>query len=222
MQLDTERAYEAGGFVAAEGCFVRSSYRDRPSFAFVVAVGAADERACTWLASFFGCGTIHHYARRRAHYDDEVRFQVRKLRDLVEVVVPFMDEHLPPSYKREQYHVWREELLRYWEHDARRRRPCVVEACDRPAVAHGRCHKHDMQWRRQRQRDERPESRSSAAVTRSATIPLLVREAQAVIEARRAPRPARQLSAGPSPSPSPEVSARQSTLGTSAQSFSSA
>jgi hypothetical protein len=38
----------------------------------------------------------------------------------VEVVVPFMDEHLPPSHKRGQYLAWRAELVDYWEHRARR------------------------------------------------------------------------------------------------------
>ena len=38
-------------------------------------------------------------------------FIVRRMRDLVEVIVPFMDEHLPPSYKRDQYEVWRTALL---------------------------------------------------------------------------------------------------------------
>jgi len=149
----TEIASHIGGFVAAEGTFVASIGAGASNFAFAVALGATDAGACQWLAAYFGCGTIHQYARRRPHYDDEVRFQVRRLRDLVEIVVPFMDEHLPPSHKREQYLAWRAALLHHWEHDARRRRSCTADSCDRPAVAHGRCHKHDMQWRRARARD---------------------------------------------------------------------
>ena len=111
-----------GGFVAAEGCFTAAGTETKHSFTFAVALGETDAAACELLHDFFGCGTIHHYARRKAHYDDEVRFQVRKLRDLIERVVPFMDEHLPASYKREQYLVWRTQLLDYWEHEARRPR----------------------------------------------------------------------------------------------------
>jgi hypothetical protein len=151
----TDVADRIGGFVAAEGCFVCSASRDRLSFAFVVGLGASDEAACEWLQGFFRCGTIHRYERRRPHYDDEVRFQIRKQRDLVQVVVPFMDEHLPPSHKRSQYRRWRAALLDHWEHTARRSRPCTIEGCDQPAVAHGRCHRHDMQWRRAEARAKR-------------------------------------------------------------------
>jgi hypothetical protein len=118
----TDAAAFAAGFVCAEATFTTSRTPTRKSFTFAVALGAADTGACEWLHAFFGCGTIHHYARRRAHYDDEVRFQVRRLADLVDRVVPFMDEHLPVSYKRDQYLAWRAELLAYWEHRARRRR----------------------------------------------------------------------------------------------------
>jgi hypothetical protein len=69
-------------------------------------------------------------------------FAVNALPDLVEVVVPFMDEHLPPSHKREQYQLWRADLLEYWEHEAKRRRPCTVEDCDQPRRAKGVCRKH--------------------------------------------------------------------------------
>ena len=69
-------------------------------------------------------------------------FQVRKLKDLVDVVVPFMDEHLPASHKREQYLVWRAQLLDYWEHRARRRRACTVEGCEKPQRAKGVCRGH--------------------------------------------------------------------------------
>jgi len=67
---------------------------------------------------------------------------VSALADLVEVVVPFMDEHLPPSHKREQYLVWREELLAYWETKAKRRRVCTVDGCDHPQRAKQVCRRH--------------------------------------------------------------------------------
>lgn len=100
---------------------------------------------CHALQAFFGVGNVYEYRRRRDHYDDEVVFSVQSLRDLVEVIVPFMDEHLRPSYKREQYDAWRAELLDYWEHRAKRRRPCTVEGCDHPNRARGLCRHHYFQ-----------------------------------------------------------------------------
>jgi hypothetical protein len=105
-----------GGFVAAEGTFFVTRRTERLKvFTFAVGLGATDAETCELLHTFFGCGSIVRSARRQAHYDDEVRFQVRRRADLVTRVVPFMDEHLPPSYKRTQYAVWRSELIAYHE-----------------------------------------------------------------------------------------------------------
>lgn len=146
MQPVTELADAIGGFVAAEGCFVSSSERGLPSFAFVVALGARDASACNLLQAYFGCGTVHAYARRAPTFDDEVRFQVRRFADLRNVIVPFMDEHLPPSRKRDQFDAWRHELLA----DATRRstppRVCRVEGCGRPHRAKGLCSTHYRAW----------------------------------------------------------------------------
>jgi hypothetical protein len=87
-------------------------------------------------------GRLVGHRRRRPHYDDEVAFVVTRLRDLVEVVVPFMDDHLPVSHKRVQYEAWRADLLAYWEHQARRRRPCRLPGCSSPALASGLCRPH--------------------------------------------------------------------------------
>lgn len=132
-----------GGIIAGEGAFLRGG--GVPSFTVRIMLGASDEATIELIAAYFGVGTTHRYARRKEHYDDEVVFQVRKLRDLVEVIVPFMDEHLPPSHKRTQYLSWRAELLDYWEHEARRRRTCTVDGCDQPQRAKGVCRTHYYQ-----------------------------------------------------------------------------
>jgi hypothetical protein len=135
----TERAEWLGGFVAAEGTFTFSGTR---TFAFAVALGASDAGTCEQLHEFFGVGHVRWYPRRKAHYDDEVVFVVRRLRDLLDVVVPFMDEHLRPSYKREQYEAWRRALLDYWETSARRVRSCIRDGCEQPRRAKGLCRRH--------------------------------------------------------------------------------
>ncbi len=119
-----ELAEFLGGLVAAEGTFVRSFIRGasgirRPTFTFAVGLGAADAGTCHLLQDFLGVGQVRRYPRRKAHFDDEVVFAVRSVPDLVDVVVPFMDAHLPLSHKRTQYLAWRPELLAY---DASRRR----------------------------------------------------------------------------------------------------
>lgn len=128
-----------GGFVAAEGCFTWNGDR---LFMFEVALGATDAGMVELMHEFFGVGRVGFGRRRKAHYDDETYLHVRKTQDLVEVIVPFMDEHLPPSYKREQYEAWRAALLDHWEHRASRRRPCTVAGCDRPQKGRGVCRHH--------------------------------------------------------------------------------
>lgn len=140
MRPATDLADYVAGFVAPEGTFGVTG--EPPSFTFAVSLGATDRESCALLRAYFGVGRIRAYPRRRDHFDDEIRFQVRKLRDLVEVIVPHMDEHLPPSHKRDQYLAWRATLLDYWEHGARRRRPCTVPGCDALQRAKGMCRRH--------------------------------------------------------------------------------
>lgn len=124
---DTTRAvaHFLGGFTAAEGTFVRSevprpSGPGRPTFTFAVSLGSVDISSCELFRTFLGVGQVRRYPRRKPGNDDEVVFSIRSIPKLLEVVVPFMDEHLPPSHKRQQYLAWREELVSY---DEVRRRP---------------------------------------------------------------------------------------------------
>jgi hypothetical protein len=142
----TEIADFLGGFTAAEGTFGRSGTR----FRFAICLGAADRGMCELFAAYLGVGHITTSPRRKPHYDDEVTFAIQSLRELVNFVVPFMDEHLPESYKRKQYLSWRANLLDYVENKARKpRRQCTVDGCDLPARAHGLCRRHLWQFRRQ-------------------------------------------------------------------------
>ena len=133
-----EQAVWVGGFVCAEGSFIRSGN----SFRFAVGLGATDAESCHQLHRFFGVGSVTTSPRRREHYDDEVAYHVQALPDLVDVVVPFMDAHLPASYKRDQYLAWRAALLDYWERGARRVRPCAVPGCQQPRKIKGLCRPH--------------------------------------------------------------------------------
>jgi hypothetical protein len=129
-----------GGFVAAEGTFTQPLAGRK--FSFGVALGALDSESCERLRAFFGVGSIVRSKRRRDHYDDEVQFQVRSLKDLVHIVMPFMDAHLPPSHKRQQYLRWKQELLHYWDNGAKRVRACTVPDCETQRRAHGLCRHH--------------------------------------------------------------------------------
>jgi hypothetical protein len=141
--VDAAIAAFIAGFTAAEGCFTScSTEAGVRRFRYVIALGAVDGVSCAALRYAFGAGRLHQSVRRQEHYDDEVTFSVDALRDLVEVIVPFMDEWLPPSHKREQYLAWRAELLDYWEHRAKRRRSCSIDGCPNDRRAKGLCRHH--------------------------------------------------------------------------------
>jgi hypothetical protein len=101
VQPDTDAlATFLGGFLAAEGCFSGSSKGNR--FILEVGLGASDREMCELLHSFLGIGHVYDSARRKPHHDDEAVFHATALRELLDVVLPFMDAHLPASYKRKQ------------------------------------------------------------------------------------------------------------------------
>ncbi|MFO7590666.1 MAG: LAGLIDADG family homing endonuclease [Acidimicrobiia bacterium] len=141
---DASAAFLAG-FVAAEGSFIRTGGR----FRLAVGLGATDAGMCHTLQEFLGCGRIHTFPRRAAHYDDEVQFVVTSIRDHIERVVPFMDAHLPPSHKRAQFEAWRDDLVVHWETRARRRRRCTIPGCEERQRAHGLCRHHLWVLRRE-------------------------------------------------------------------------
>jgi hypothetical protein len=91
---------------------------------------------------------VRWFARHKPHHDVEARWTVKALPDLTSVIVPFMDVHLPASYKRVQYLAGRAALLDYWEHGARRRGTCTVAGCGQPHRAHGWCRHHLHVYRR--------------------------------------------------------------------------
>ena len=97
---------------------------------------------CELLLDYLAVGHIHQSPRRKPHYDDEVSFAIGALGDHLAITIPFMDEHLPESHKRTQYLAGRAELLDHWEHRAKRRRPCMVDGCEKPRRAHGYCREH--------------------------------------------------------------------------------
>jgi hypothetical protein len=109
VQRVTDLADALAGFVAAEGTFVRS--RDARRFRFAVALGGTDAGMCELLRAFLGVGSVRTYPKRKPEHDDEVVFAVTSRAALREVVVPFIDEHLRPCYKRRQYEDWRRALL---------------------------------------------------------------------------------------------------------------
>ena len=105
------------GFVDGEGCFSCPIQRDRtmtlgwqvqPRFA--VTQGERSVHVLQLLRDFFGCGTIYRNRRRDNHKEDLFRFDVSRLQDLREVVVPFFDANPLRTAKLEDFEKFKRVL----------------------------------------------------------------------------------------------------------------
>lgn len=130
----------AAGVIAGDGHFSVSP--DGRSFALVVQVDEADLELCQGLRSAFGVGTVRVGPPRRPGGRRVAVFQVRRLGDLAEVVVPALDAWLPRCHKRSQFDRWRDVLLARWRSGTRRPRVCTLEGCEQRHRARGLCRRH--------------------------------------------------------------------------------
>ena len=95
------------GFVAAEGCFAHSGAR----FRLAVALADDDVAGVELLRAFTGVGTICRSPPRSERTKGAVIWAVQSRVELLDVVVPWLDDHLAPCHKRQQYEAWRAALL---------------------------------------------------------------------------------------------------------------
>jgi LAGLIDADG endonuclease len=114
-----ERLIRAGwvvGFVDGEGCFSigfvrqpdragRAGYRTgyQVVYRFVVTQGVASAPAIEELHEFFGVGRIYRNRRHDNHKEDLLQYRVGRLPDLLEVVIPFFEEHPLRTAKRRDF-----------------------------------------------------------------------------------------------------------------------
>jgi LAGLIDADG endonuclease len=95
------------GFVDGEGCFSISVVRNagcrlgwQVQHEFSVTQAATSLPALELLIKEFGCGTIIESTRHDNHRDALLRFSVKRRSHLVDVVVPFFEEHPLRTAKR--------------------------------------------------------------------------------------------------------------------------
>jgi len=98
------------GFVDGEGCFscpiqrnsrMRMGWQLQPMFAVVQ--GARSAQALALVQSYFGCGKIYRNRRRDNHREDLLTYQVFRLSDLLEVIIPFFEAHPLITAKNEEF-----------------------------------------------------------------------------------------------------------------------
>lgn len=88
------------GFVDGEGCFSISVVRNagcalgwQVQHEFSVTQGASSRPALELVRTRFGCGSIIEQQRHDNHREPLLRFSVKRRSDLVNVVVPYFEDH---------------------------------------------------------------------------------------------------------------------------------
>ena len=107
--------YFVAGFIAGEGCF---GYNEKNKFVqFVVGVHIRDKNMLLEVQKAIGGGTVRSFSCR----PNMVRYQIGGFYQLKEKVIPFLDAYLmdSPTFKKEQYKIWREKIMSY-KHQRRR------------------------------------------------------------------------------------------------------
>lgn len=104
------------GFVDGEGCFSISVVRNRTcrlgwqvQHEFSVSQTSSHIGVLEEVAGRFGCGTVIVNRRHDNHREAMARFSVKRRRDLVDVVVPFFEEH-PLKIKTSYFELFRSVL----------------------------------------------------------------------------------------------------------------
>ena len=98
-----ERLYQAGwivGFVDGEGCFSISIFRNsKTKFGwqimpeFVITQGERSLNVLKEIQTFFKCGRIYINRRYDNHREHIYRFCVRKMEDLIQIIIPFFRKY---------------------------------------------------------------------------------------------------------------------------------
>jgi hypothetical protein len=98
------------GFVDGEGCFSAPLYKNhktrmgwqvQPSFAVVQ--GTRSVHVLYELKQYFGCGGVYINHRHDNHREHLYRYDVRRLDDLVNRIVPFFEANPLRTAKREDF-----------------------------------------------------------------------------------------------------------------------
>ena len=146
--------WAVAGFVAGEGCFTRSpSGKTFPDgspgvkFVFTIQVAAHDRGLLEAVRAAIGSGSISaDRPPARPGWQPTVRFDVRSHRAHRRHTIPFMEAHLLPSHKRQQFEAWRDDLAAYeGAHPTRWGEgpsSCSILGCERPVRGRGLCRSH--------------------------------------------------------------------------------
>ncbi len=145
--------WSLAGFVAGEGSFMvtkqQPGFADgdpRLRFVFAVCVAERDRDLLERLQRRLGFGSICLQRSRRLRWQPTTTLTVNSRRAHRLSVIPFMDRHLLPSAKRDQFDQWVAAMDAYdSEHPTRwgmGPSTCRIDGCEKPVRGRGLCRSH--------------------------------------------------------------------------------
>lgn len=147
------KGFTLAGFIAGEGSFsISIGRRTWPDgdpvrkFVFSVHVASRDRPILQELTDFLGVGSICNAQPERPGWQPTSTLSVRSLRAHRKVTIPFGEQFLLPSAKRDQFEDWRDALMAYVRrHNIRwglGPSTCRIDGCERPVRGRGLCRSH--------------------------------------------------------------------------------
>jgi hypothetical protein len=147
-------ANSLAGFVAGEGSFYttragpdRNDGSPRTRFIFQLTIARHDRPLLQAMrAALGGVGSIQDIVQRRPNWLPLSTYRVSSRYQTRSVLIPFFDEYLVPSAKRDQFDRWRVEFENY-----ERAHPtqwgkgpsiCSEPGCEKPVRGRGLCRSH--------------------------------------------------------------------------------
>jgi hypothetical protein len=150
----TPSRWALGGIVAGEGCFsvTRSTPEPRIDgsvrlrFVFSLTMATRDRDVVEALAHVVGVGSIRRIPPRQVSHLEQVCYTVNSRRAHFSATIPFMEQYLLPSAKRDQFERWRDALIEHERaHPSKYGKgpsPCSEPGCEKPVRGRGLCRSH--------------------------------------------------------------------------------
>lgn len=112
FEKNPENSFLAG-IAAGEATFTTNKNKaGRPQYTFRILMAERDEEVLKKFQKVIGAGNINYYTSDNPTHEDQVRFDVCGVVDIVNHVIPFFDTvGLRNTYKQKQFSEWKKDLF---------------------------------------------------------------------------------------------------------------
>jgi len=110
---DEDLNWFISGLVAGEGTFTASNQKGRNAkkYRFSITLAECDKKILYKIKDYLSVGDIYEYDKRDENWQPTVKYNVRRLPELAEVIIPFFEEYkMFDTEKQKQFEEWAEKI----------------------------------------------------------------------------------------------------------------